>query len=78
MSGAYAFINDKKQNLYSFRDSLPNGNGARSKFDLLNPGISPFSIVLPGQLIVVGDESTACVRPGTISLRSMLVTCVSL
>lgn len=64
MSGAYAFINDKKQNLYSFRDSLPDGNGARSKFDLLNPGISPFSIVLPGQLIVVGDESTSMCTPG--------------
>nr|GEW53104.1 hypothetical protein [Tanacetum cinerariifolium] len=64
MSGAYAFINDKKQNLYSFRDSLPNGNGARSKFDLLNPGITPFSIVLPGQLIVVGDESTSMCTPG--------------
>jgi hypothetical protein len=63
MSGAYAFINDEKQNLSSFRDSLPNGNGARTKFDWLNPDISSFSIVLPGQLIVVGDDSTSMCTP---------------
>lgn len=63
MSGAYAFINDEKQNLSSFRDNLPNGSGARTKFDQLNPAISLFSIVLPGQLIVVGDDSTRMCTP---------------
>ncbi len=63
MSGAYAFINSEKQNLSSFRDSLPNGSGARAKFDRLNPHVSAFSIVMPGELIVVGDSSTSMCTP---------------
>ncbi|MGH8417011.1 MAG: hypothetical protein ACRER8_06925 [Pseudomonas sp.] len=63
MSGAYAFINREKQNLSSFRDSLPNGSGARAKFDRLNPHVTAFSIVMPGELIVVGDSSTSMCTP---------------
>jgi hypothetical protein len=61
MSGPYAFISDERQSLSWFRDSLPSGT--RSKFDLLNPDFGPSRIVMPGHLILVGDETTSMCTP---------------
>lgn len=47
----------EKQNLSSFRDSLPDGNGARAKFDRLNPYI---------QLRGIGHWGTGLKKNSTI------------
>ncbi|HEY0290209.1 MAG TPA: hypothetical protein VGC62_24905, partial [Pseudomonas sp.] len=61
MSRPYAFIHDGMQHLSWFRDSL--SASARIKFDQLNPDFSPNLAVMPGRLIIVGDQTTQMCTP---------------
>lgn len=59
MSQPYAFINAGKQSLSWYRDSLWVGGQARAKFDHVNAHLTRDLAVMPGQLIIVGDDSTS-------------------
>ncbi|MEQ7918816.1 hypothetical protein ABQX22_06440 [Xanthomonas sp. WHRI 1810A] len=56
MAKPYTFINPKLQAYDLLRDSLVSDAHARVKFDLLN-GHLRRQLVLPGQLVVIGDAS---------------------
>jgi len=58
MSEPYAFITTARQSLSSYRDSLLMNGTAREKFDQLNEHLQGSWVVMPGQLIIVGDGST--------------------
>jgi len=58
MSAPYAFINAGKQSLSWYRDSLLVGGTARVKFDRVNAHLRTRLAVMPGELIIVGDDST--------------------
>jgi hypothetical protein len=58
MSAPYAFINAGKQSLSWYRDSLLVGGTARGKFDRVNAHLGAGLTVMPGELIIVGDDST--------------------
>jgi hypothetical protein len=58
MSAPYAFINAGKQSLSWYRDSLVGAN-TRAKFDRVNAHLGLGLSVMPGELIIVGDDSTA-------------------
>jgi len=68
MSMPYAFINAGKQSLAWYRGSLLDGSNARAKFDELNGHISGGVTIMPGQLIIVADDSTSQCTPEEQSL----------
>lgn len=57
MSKPYTFINPRLQGYESLRDSLVSDANARLKFDQLNQSMRR-QLVMPGQLVIVGDCST--------------------
>lgn len=62
MSKPYAFINDDLETYFWLKDNSVSGAKARAKFDVLNGHILN-EVVLPGQLVIVGDDSThMCTR----------------
>lgn len=69
MSEPYAFINPQKRSLSCYRDQMPSGSNARSKFDRMNAHLGR-GVIQPGQLIIVGDDSTAMCTPGESLLMS--------
>jgi hypothetical protein len=62
VSKPYAFINDDLETYFWLKDNSVSGAKARAKFDVLNGHILN-EVVLPGQLVIVGDDSThMCTR----------------
>jgi hypothetical protein len=57
MSKPYAFINERITTYATLREEAAMSNRAGQKFDQLNIHILN-SVVLPGQLVIVGDDST--------------------
>lgn len=58
MSQPYAFINDQQQTSVELKAKLRLGKHAEAKFDALNAHIRNV-VVLPGQLVIIGDDTTA-------------------
>ncbi|WP_352231426.1 hypothetical protein [Pseudomonas sp. ChxA] len=58
MPQPYAFINDRQQTSVELKARLNLGKHADAKFDVLNSHIRNV-VVLPGQLVIIGDDSTA-------------------
>lgn len=58
MPPPYAFINDHRQTSVELKAKLRLSKHAEAKFDALNTHIRNV-VVLPGQLVIIGDESTA-------------------
>ena len=58
MSGPYAFINDRPQPYPLLKQSLSLSPHTQTKFDSLNQNIRN-TVVLPGQLVIIGDGRTA-------------------
>lgn len=58
MLGAYAFINERPQPYPLLKLSLSLNPNTQSKFDILNQHIRN-TVVLPGQLVIIGDSRTA-------------------
>ena len=58
MPQPYAFINDRQQTSVELKARLHLGKHADAKFDVLNSHIRNV-VVLPGQLVIIGDDSTA-------------------
>jgi hypothetical protein len=57
MSEARSFINPRTQSYQSLKASTPVSGYAQGKFDLLNAHIAT-SVVMAGELVIVGDAST--------------------
>ncbi|AMB87442.1 SSU ribosomal protein S2p (SAe) [Pseudomonas agarici] len=57
MTQPYAFINERIQGYSMLKSSLSLGRNAATKFDTLNAHIHNM-MVLPGQIVIVGDDST--------------------
>ena len=62
MSQPYAFINDCQQTSVELKARLRLSQHAEAKFDRLNTHIRNV-VVLPGQLVIIGDDSTALCKP---------------
>jgi len=58
MPQPYAFINERQQTPVELKTRLRLGKHAQAKFDVLNSHIRNV-VVLPGQLVIIGDDSTA-------------------
>ncbi|KAE9652212.1 hypothetical protein EJD88_17295 [Pseudomonas sp. PB105] len=58
MQGAYAFINERPQPYPLLKLSLSFNPNTQTKFDILNQHIRN-TVVLPGQLVIIGDSRTA-------------------
>jgi hypothetical protein len=58
----YAFINDRQQTSTELKARLDLSRPAAEKFDFLNSHIRNV-VVLPGQLVIVGDHTTATCTP---------------
>ena len=58
MQGPYAFINDRPQPYPLLKLSLSLNPTTQTKFDILNQHIRN-TVVLPGQLVIIGDNRTA-------------------
>src|SRR5450830_1663807 len=58
MQGPYVFINDRPQLYPQLKLSLSLSPHAQTKFDTLNQHIRN-TVVLPGQLVIIGDSRTA-------------------
>ena len=58
MQGAYAFINERPQPYPLLKLSLSLNPNTQTKFDILNQHIRN-TVVLPGQLVIIGDSRTA-------------------
>lgn len=58
MQGPYAFINDRPQPYALLKLSLALKPHSQAKFDTLNHHIRS-TVVLPGQLVIIGDSRTA-------------------
>ncbi|WP_226475808.1 hypothetical protein [Pseudomonas sp. MWU16-30323] len=58
MPQPYAFINERQQTSVELKARLRLGKHAQAKFDVLNSHIRNV-VVLPGQLVIIGDDSTA-------------------
>lgn len=58
MQGPYAFINDRPQPYPLLKQSLSLSPHTQAKFDSLNQHIRN-TVVLPGQLVIIGDGLTA-------------------
>lgn len=67
MSQPYAFINDQQQTSVELKAKLRLGKHAEAKFDALNAHIRNV-VVLPGQLVIIGDDTTAACTPGRVTL----------
>jgi len=57
MSKPYTVINPKLQSYETLRDSLVTDAAARQKFDQINQHLRR-QLVLPGELVIVGDATT--------------------
>jgi hypothetical protein len=57
MPETYSFINSRMQPYSYLKSTLQLGKNSMSKFDVLNAHVVN-SVVLPGELIIVGDNST--------------------
>jgi hypothetical protein len=62
MPQPYAFINERQQTSTELKASLDLSGTVAKKFDLLNSHIRNV-VVLPGQLVIIGDDSTAMCTP---------------
>ena len=62
MPQPYAFINDRQQTSTELKARLDLSRPAAEKFDFLNSHIRNV-VVLPGQLVIVGDHTTATCTP---------------
>jgi hypothetical protein len=60
MPKPYVYINQRLQGYASLRKSLSGDANARLKFDLLNAPLRRH-MILPGQLVIVGDVSSASI-----------------
>ena len=58
MQGPYAFINERPQPYPLLKLSLSLNPNTQTKFDILNQHIRN-TVVLPGQLVIIGDSRTA-------------------
>ncbi|MCT4500671.1 hypothetical protein N0U25_23005 [Pseudomonas sivasensis] len=58
MQGAYAFINERPKPYPLLKLSLSLTPNTQTKFDILNQHIRN-AVVLPGQLVIIGDSRTA-------------------
>lgn len=58
MPQPYAFINDRQQTSVELKARLRLSKHAEAKFDVLNSHIRNV-VVLPGQLVIIGDDSNA-------------------
>lgn len=58
MTQPYAFINDQQQTSVELKAKSRLGKHAEAKFDALNTHIRNV-VVLPGQLVIIGDDTTA-------------------
>lgn len=58
MPQPYAFINDRQQTSVELKARLRLSKHAEAKFDALNTHIRNV-VVLPGQLVIIGDDTTA-------------------
>jgi hypothetical protein len=58
MSAQYGFINTRTQPYAAIKNQLDLGRNAASKFDMLNAHVLN-TVVVPGELIIIGDASTA-------------------
>lgn len=63
MSTPYAFINDGKRSLSWYREGLVMGGRAHQKFDRVNAHLGLGGMGKPGELIIVGDDSTEMCTP---------------
>jgi hypothetical protein len=63
MSTPYAFINDGKRSLSWYREGLVMGGRAYQKFDRVNAHLGLGGMGKPGELIIVGDDSTEMCTP---------------
>lgn len=61
----YVFINDRMQTYFSLKDRL----GGNDKFDQLNAHLRNI-VVVPGQLVIVGDLSTRTINNEELELMS--------
>ncbi|MGB3125625.1 MAG: hypothetical protein WBB95_17565 [Pseudomonas sp.] len=72
MQGPYAFINERPQPYPLLKLSLALDPHTRTKFDTLNQHIRN-ALVLPGQLVIIGDSRTAsCTAEEAQLMRSAL------
>ncbi len=62
MAQPYAFINERPQTATELKARLDLSKSAAEKFDLLNNHIRNI-VVLPGQLVIIGDPTTAICTP---------------
>ena len=62
MAQPYAFINERPQTATELKARLDLTKSAAEKFDLLNNHIRNV-VVLPGQLVIIGDPTTAMCTP---------------
>jgi hypothetical protein len=71
MPKPYAFVNDEMLNYVYLRDHLPGlPIGGRAKFDQLNAHILN-EVVLPGQIVIVGDDATQMCTPEETELMRL-------
>ncbi|WP_455883862.1 hypothetical protein [Pseudomonas putida] len=68
MASPYAFINDRLQTSTELKARLDLSKSATEKFDMLNNHIRNV-VVLPGQLVIIGDPTTAMCTPEEIRLK---------
>ena len=72
MQGPYAFINERPQPYPLLKLSLALDPHTQTKFDILNQHIRN-TLVLPGQLVIIGDSRTAaCTAEEAQLMRSAL------
>ncbi|MGC6368185.1 hypothetical protein [Pseudomonas sp. K2I15] len=69
MQGPYAFINDRSQPYPLLKQRLSLNPHTQTKFDTLNQHIRN-TVVLPGQLVIIGDSQTASCTPEEARLMS--------
>ncbi|AUG07600.1 hypothetical protein [Pseudomonas sp. S09G 359] len=62
MAQPYAFINERPQTATELKARLDLSKSAAEKFDMLNNHIRNV-VVLPGQLVIIGDPTTAMCTP---------------
>nr|WP_256673591.1 MULTISPECIES: hypothetical protein [unclassified Pseudomonas] len=68
VSQPYAFINDRQQTSTELKARLDMSRSAAEKFELLNSHIRNV-VVLPGQLVLVGDDTTTMCTPQESRLK---------
>jgi hypothetical protein len=71
VSKPYVFVNDRPQSYHYLRDRLlAIPNGARPKFDQLNPYLLN-NVVMPGEVVVVGDGPVHMCTPEETQLMQL-------